>query len=189
MSTLPALKVKAKWLRLMRGQRVKGRHFKKTIEVRKYLPTERTPKGQKPMVLGERLFLLAEGRVWCSARLADVVVYDCGEAFATDQEKHCITDETARGPVVEDIKKALGSGRRLYGWRLDGFHWFPPEERPRSGEGGVPDFHGQGKGWVWSALPLPSALDPATLPSEESGDAETRPGAGICGPRPHPAIG
>ena len=61
--TLPALKVKAKWLRLMRGRGEEALQLRKAIEVRRYRPSERTPPGQAPLRSGDRVFLLAAGEV------------------------------------------------------------------------------------------------------------------------------
>ena len=67
--TLPALKVKAKWLRLMQGRSEEALQVRKTVEVRRYRPSERTPPGQTPLRSGDRFFLLAAGEVWGSASL------------------------------------------------------------------------------------------------------------------------
>ena len=161
MPTCAGLKVKAKWLRLMRGKRVRGAPLRKTAEVRRYRPWERTPRGQRPVEVGERLFLLCGGEVWGSARLADVTEYGDMAAFRAAEAEHCVTQDTCRGPEVQDIVQALERGRHVYGWQLADFRWFEPARRPRSGTDGVPEFKGQGHGWVWSDQRLPTALEDA----------------------------
>ena len=157
-----ALKVKAKWLRMMQGKKVRGCVQTKTVEVRKYLPWQRTPRGHEPLERGDRFYLLAGGEVWGSAVLEDAVEYTGTDAFAADVDAHCVTGETCRGlksQEVQGIVKALACGHKLYGWKLTAMRWFGANERPRSGENGVPEFAGQGKGWVWSVNQLPAELE------------------------------
>ena len=158
-----ALKVKAKWLRMMLGKKVRGRDIAKTVEVRKYLPWQRTPPGHTPLQRGERFYLLADGEVWGSACLADVEEYTDMDAFKAAADAHCVTADTCRGREVEEIVQALNSGRKVYGWRLADLRWFAAAERPRSGINGVPEFKGQGKGWVWSVNLLPPNLEVAPV--------------------------
>ena len=144
----------------MQGKVVKGKEFKKSVEVRKYQPSAKTPRGQTPVEKGKRFFLVAEGEVWGSAQLGDVHTYECPEDFELDEDRHCVGVATGRGPEVKDIQKALASGSKLYGWQLENIHWFRKEERPKSGQGTVPAFYGQEHGWVWTSSPLPMELDP-----------------------------
>jgi hypothetical protein len=160
MALRPALKVKAKWLRLMQGDKVRGRA--KTVEVRKYAPWQRTPRGHRPIRLGERFYLLAAGEVWGSAVLEDVVEYADARDFEAAAEAHCV--RARRGPEVRDILQGLARGQKVYGWKLAGMRWFEAGQRPRSGAPGVPEFKGQGKGQVWSFNQLPAELD--ALPAQ-----------------------
>ena len=159
MLTYAGLKVKAKWLRVMRGKRVRGAPLRKTIKVRKYPPWKRTPRDQLPVEVGERIFLLSGGEVWGSARLANVTEYEDMSAFRAAEAEHCVTEDRCRGPEVQDIVQALGRGRIVYGWQLADLRWFEPAQRPRSGADGVPEFQGQERGWVWSDQRLPTTLE------------------------------
>ena len=155
---LAALKVKAKWLRLMQGKKFRGSPLRKSVEVRKYVPWDRTPPGHPPLQCGDRFYMLAGGEVWGSARLDGVVEYDSKAAFEEDQASHCVTKETCRGQEVQEILQAMELGRKVYGWKLEEIQWFEADNRPRSGTDGVPIFKGQGYGWVWSVNRLPEDL-------------------------------
>lgn len=160
MAGLAALKVKAKWLRLMQGKKFRGSCTPriKSVEVRKYLPWDRTPPGHRPLQCGERFYMLAGGEVWGSAQLEGVVEYDDRAAFEEGEAFHCVSRETCRGREVDEILQALEVGRTVYGWKLMNFQWFDAHNRPQSGADGVPIFKGQGYGWVWSANRLPEDL-------------------------------
>ena len=162
--TLLALKVKAKWLRLMRGRCEEALQVRKTVEVRRYRPSERTPPGQAPLRSGDRFFLLAAGEVWGSACLDDVTEYTDMDSFQAAAGRHCVTERACRrGREVLAICNAFRHGRKVYGWNLTALRWFREDARPRSGADGVPAFKGQACGWVWSRRPLPASLDALTV--------------------------
>ena len=164
MVALAALKVKAKWLRIMQEKPFRGSTRKKTMEVRKYLPWEKTPRGHTPLQRGERFYLLAEGEIWGSACLEDVVEFSDIEQFAIEASAHCVSEATCSAQELQAISGALGQGKKIYGWKLIAMRWFHAGSRPRSGLNGIPEFKGQARGWVWSVNRLPSHIDsPATV--------------------------
>jgi hypothetical protein len=167
---LSALKVKEKWLRVMKGRRlvIQGRSqfCQKVAEVRKFPPGSKTPKGHTPVKVGDRIFLLGSGKVWASARLQRVSVYNNAEDFAEDSLSHLIVEPLLKGEEVAGFKSRLANGIPLYAWFLSEFRWFPADSRPTSGEihAGVrvPDFKGQRYGHIWSSSQLPQALEEET---------------------------
>lgn len=159
-ATLAALKVKPKWLRLMRGRVVRGKTLRKTVELRKYLPESRTPRGHTPVAVGDRVYLVAQGEVWGSAVVGGVHKYTDVPGFLADADRHCVNPE-GKGLEAELLSSLDASG--LYGWLLEDFRWFPDGARPRSGQTynntKVPPFNGQACGWVWCTSRLPAALE------------------------------
>ena len=149
----PGLKVKQKWLKLMRGGR-------KSTEVRSYPPCWFRTRMLLP---GDRFCLLCGGEVWGSAQYQGLVVYDTVEALARDEQRHALA--SGGGAITQEFHAQLAEGKLLYGWQLADFRWHA-QPRPRSGEAGVPAFKGQAFGWVWSPL-LPASLSAPSRNSEE----------------------
>jgi hypothetical protein len=160
------LKVKKRWLERIRKAK---RPFltPKTVEVRKYLPSRFTPKGQDDLEPGDRFYLLCDGEIWASATLDGFHLYRSLEAFARDVENHQVCRETtpATGPTAYSHLAAAFSQARtrdggggesdkitVFGWCLGELRFF--EERPRAGQPygaartPIPDFKGQRFGQV-----------------------------------------
>lgn len=93
-------------------------------------------------------------------------------AFEAAAEAHCVTLDACRGQEVQEIVQALNSGRKVYGWKLSDLRWFDAGERPCSGIAGVPEFKGQGKGWIWSLNQLPASLEAPAHRSEAHASRE-----------------
>ena len=134
-----------------------SRRVKKIMEVRTYLPSKHTPRGQTPVQIGDRFFLLSNGLVCGSAQLESTIVFDTPQKFIESENLHCIglTDTECR--MAAHMRKLFERKVNVFGWRLCDFHWFNPELH--SGEDGVPDFKGQRHGQVWSTVRISDAFD------------------------------
>ena len=158
MVLLPGLKVKRKWIKIMReGIQRRGERVKKTMEVRKYPPFRYTPRGQPPIQIGGRLFLISDGRLCGSARLASMIVFDTMQKFAESEHLHCVFLDHTSCSITLRFQELLQSNVQIFGWQFDDFHWFHPEMR--SGENEIPDFKGQRYGQVWSTVRIDDAFD------------------------------
>lgn len=158
MALMAGLKIQRKWINKMRkGIHCYGKRVKKSMEVRTYLPSQRTPRNHPAVQIGDRIFLLSNGSICGSAKLESVVVFNTENDFAASEHLHCISLTDIYGIRIQEV---FHGGSNVFGWQLCDFHWMRPELR--SGVNCVPDFKGQRYGQVWSTVRIDDMFDRPT---------------------------
>ena len=147
----PGLKVKNIYLKKMKDG-------DKKMELRTWGPSKYTPRGCPAAKVGARLFLLESGagKLWGSAKIADVIVIGDAASFRDHYEEHRFNlDEGTE--LAAHLRRTLEDGGVLYGWRLDEFRW--ASRRLVRGEKPVPNWVRRGSRSAWAGVPLSAALE------------------------------